>query len=340
MAERLSISVIITTYAIARLGNVLELLDSLAAQTYPAIEVIVVTEASVELRDGIADRLRERNRNNFRQLSNDGPRGASAARNVGIKAAKGDIIAFVDDDTLVPPEWVAAIAETFRDDSVIGVTGPSSPIWPDGKEAAWLPKELYWVIGCTDWFEPGGITEVRNVWLQNASFRREAFRAAGLLDVGLGPRDSELGFKGNEMKRGVVSEEVEFSLRVRRETQKRVVFNPDVKACHRVGAERLALGYILRWARWMGISKYELKRWYPESGGGNLHPEQQLLKSILTRLIPGTIAMFFYRPLLAWRRLLVTVTVLTFTALGYLSGSLKGRHTTLLERKAGDHETR
>lgn len=39
--------------------------------------------------------------------------GLSIARNTGIERAKGDIIAFLDDDALVPPEWAQELVKTF-----------------------------------------------------------------------------------------------------------------------------------------------------------------------------------------------------------------------------------
>jgi GT2 family glycosyltransferase len=44
-------------------------------------------------------------------------------RNLGIQVGRGDILAFIDDDTLVEPGWVRAMREAFADPTVGGVTG-------------------------------------------------------------------------------------------------------------------------------------------------------------------------------------------------------------------------
>ena len=49
--------------------------------------------------------------------------GLDCARNAGVRNSRGDIIAFVDDDVAVHPDWVARIAESFEDPKVTAVTG-------------------------------------------------------------------------------------------------------------------------------------------------------------------------------------------------------------------------
>jgi glycosyltransferase involved in cell wall biosynthesis len=50
--------------------------------------------------------------------------GAGHARNLGASRARGEVIAFTDDDALVDADWVQALAETFADPSVDVAVGP------------------------------------------------------------------------------------------------------------------------------------------------------------------------------------------------------------------------
>jgi len=75
-------------------------------------------------------------------ILNDGKYGLSTARNVGIKHANGDIIVFVDDDVLLCPDWAEKMVEAYKDNAIIGVTGPAFPLWEDAS-MAWFPKEFY-----------------------------------------------------------------------------------------------------------------------------------------------------------------------------------------------------
>ncbi len=188
MIEQPLISIVITSYTMERMKDILELLDGMRAQTYPNIEVIFVVERSQELRDRIGAWIVENGVTNIRVVFNTDEQGLSAARNRGIEESKGDIIAFIDDDAFPAPDWAEEMAKTYQDDSVIGATGPAIPLWDD-ESMAWLPEEFYWIVGCTAWHtdsRANGITSTRNVWGMNMSFRREAFDSAGVFSSDIG----------------------------------------------------------------------------------------------------------------------------------------------------------
>jgi glycosyltransferase involved in cell wall biosynthesis len=320
MAKSPLLSVVITSYTMERLDDIYQLLDGIASQSYQNTETIFVAERSRGLEAEIKAYRERKKMDNMCVLFNDGEPGASASRNLGIKAARGDIVAFIDDDAVPFPDWAEEMVKTYRDSSIAGVTGPAFPLWED-ESLSWLPREFYWIISCTGWHNWAGITGVRNVWLENASFARGCFEAAGYLDTGLGPQDSQGGFKWREFAQGTVSEEVEFSLRVRTRLKKRLVYNPEVKVWHRVRKDRLKTGYIARWSFWMGLSKRKTRELYPHLGddGDLMGQEHQLLERIMTGLFPGILRDFLTRPLIAWRKLSVTVTALFFVTLGYYS---------------------
>ena len=315
MARQPLMSVVITSYTTQRLRDVYQLLDSIRAQTYPGIETIFVTE-SQELYERVSAYCAEKNIN-AKLVFSESESGLSASRNLGVKQAEGDIIAFVDDDALPFPDWASQMVKTYEDDSITGVTGSALPLW-DGESrqvGTWFPEELYWIIGCTAWSDCNKRQEVRNAWGMNMSFRREALEKAGLFTEGFGLHDSQ--------RAGWVdppSEDVDLSLRVRERTGKRIVYNPDARVKHRVSQQKLSLKFIIRRAYSVGYQRRMLKRLYP---GANLGQEQQLMKRILTRLLPGIIKGFFASPATSWHRLSVTITALFFVTTGYYSYLLK-----------------
>ncbi|WP_271986038.1 glycosyltransferase [Pseudoclavibacter terrae] len=98
-------------------------LDRIQALDYPDFEVLVVDNApsTEETRELLAAICALDSR--FRYLRQERP-GLSAARNAGIAAARGEILAYTDDDVLVDRNWLTEIARTFRDEPAIGcVTG-------------------------------------------------------------------------------------------------------------------------------------------------------------------------------------------------------------------------
>ncbi len=81
-------------------------------------EVIVINNASTDRTAIIVKKFP-----NVR-LINEEKRGLPFARNRGIAEAKGDILAFIDADTKLPPNWVKQIISTLEDKNTISLSGP------------------------------------------------------------------------------------------------------------------------------------------------------------------------------------------------------------------------
>jgi len=97
-------------------------LKSLVDQTSnESIEIIVVDGGSSDLTVQIAKKYADKVL--FKPKAPVG-----AARNLGAKAATGEILAFIDADTIANPQWADSIIEAFRRrPSAVGVTGPTLP---------------------------------------------------------------------------------------------------------------------------------------------------------------------------------------------------------------------
>ena len=303
------LSVIATSHTLDRLGDIFDLMDSLKAQRYVPLETLFVAEGSRELYERVAGYIAERKIANSRVLFNGGDPGLSAARNIGIEAAKGEMLAFLDDDAIAFPDWAEEVVRTCQADSVIGLTGATLPLWDDG-EMSWLPEEFFWLISCTGWAGLEEITEVRNAWGHNMAFRRESFQACGGFDNAHG------------FHRGAFAEDNEFSLRVRAATGKRIVFSPFARVWHKVHRYRLSWSWVVERSYFIGRSRRMLQR--AAGAAAPLAAERTLLRRILTQLLPRTLADLPRRPRLAGRRIGLISASLTFLALGYLSGVLAG----------------
>ncbi|MBI1203468.1 MAG: glycosyltransferase [Rhodopseudomonas sp.] len=100
------VSVIIPTYN--RAGTLARAIDSVLAQTWRDLELIVVDDASS---DGSRDVIAGYADNRLRYLRHDARKGGAAARNTGIVAARADLVAFQDSDDAWLPEKLQAQIE-------------------------------------------------------------------------------------------------------------------------------------------------------------------------------------------------------------------------------------
>jgi len=104
------VSVIIPAYNRAHLIG--RALASVLAQSYRNFEIIVVDDAST---DDLAAALAEVDSQQLRCLTHPRNRGAAAARNTGIAAAKGEFVAFLDSDDAWFPDKLAQQVAAMRD---------------------------------------------------------------------------------------------------------------------------------------------------------------------------------------------------------------------------------
>lgn len=314
--KNLLLSIVITSYTMERFKDICDLFDSIKAQTYPNIEIFFVVERSKKLIER-AKRYVSGKGMSIRTLFNDGVLGVSAARNLGIKKARGDIIATVDDDVILFPDWAEEMVKTYKDDAVIGVTGPAFTLWED-KSMSWFPEELSWMWGGTLWadrYKAEEIKEIRNVGGMNCSFLKEAFDKGGYFI----PLSHYWEKSGWNPFAGDFGWEVEFSLRVRKAMGKKIVFNPKVRVYHKVHKFRFRWRFIAKRAYYMGYSKHFIKNLYPEGvmGEPTLGQEYHHLQQIFTKLFPKIFKGSFRNPVAAWRKFLVTAISVLFTGLGY-----------------------
>lgn len=220
-------------------------LDAITALDEP-IEAIVVDSASRppcrDVVEGYAERLPS-----LVYLREEEP-GLSRARNRGVAVARGEIVAFVDDDAVPRPDWARRILAPFDADPAIGCVGGACEAEFGGvRRPSWLSDRLLQFAGITRIGADAREARSSAEWPfgANVAFRADALAA---LD---GPFPEPLGRYGTTLLSGEESAVIE---RVRGRGWK-VWLEPRAIVAHTVHADRCRSGYYWRRLWWAGVSR-------------------------------------------------------------------------------------
>jgi GT2 family glycosyltransferase len=144
-----------------------ECLESLTKLAYPSYEAVIVDDGSTDRTGAIADEYPQ-----FK-IVHQPNRGLSAARNVGLAAATGEIIAYLDSDATADPDWLTYLAWKFKTTDHVGVGGPNLP-----------PPEDDWVANCVA-ASPGSPTHILldDETAEHIPGCNMAFRKAALAEI-------------------------------------------------------------------------------------------------------------------------------------------------------------
>lgn len=171
-------SVVISTHD--RSTVLLDCLRSLELQDYPHFEVIVVVGPCTDETEALLDR-------HYRgkiKLAHCPDKNLSISRNIGIEAASGDVIAFIDDDSVASRTWLSKLAEAYSSPGVAGAGGIVFDHTGRSLQYRYSTCTRYGRASFPDEPPPVRATEKGAdpfVYLQgtNASFRRSALVAIG-----------------------------------------------------------------------------------------------------------------------------------------------------------------
>jgi glycosyltransferase involved in cell wall biosynthesis len=240
-----SFSIVICTHN--REKYLVDAVKSLWKQDYPVdkYEIVIVDNASVDNTRQVAERFRVRKGPRLRYIY-EPELGLSLARNTGMKASDGEIVAYLDDDADAEHTWLAALNEAYESsDNVLCVGGKIRLAW-NSERPLWFPSELEGYLGSTA--TPLGnkkrvLIEGEYPFGGNISVCRKTLLKVGGFSVSFGRKGKSL----------LSSEEAELCNRIRL-LGGIVLYEPAAVVHHRVLPERVSRSYMLRRAYWQGIS--------------------------------------------------------------------------------------
>jgi len=120
--SKLSISVVICTRN--RRKALERCVDSIVNQSYQPQDIIIVDDASGRKTNEVISEIVNNCKIPTKLIVNEKRIGPAASRNQGIKAAKCDIIAFLDDDCSADKNWLEELSKYYKYESIVGVGGP------------------------------------------------------------------------------------------------------------------------------------------------------------------------------------------------------------------------
>src|SRR5581483_1450548 len=232
------ISVIICTYN--RAESLKRTLESLAAVDAPgdlAWEIVVVDNHSGDATRAVVEDFAGASALRVRYVY-ESEQGLSRARNRGVRAAAGDILAFIDDDVTVDRAWLRALRDAFERTGGLGVGGKIVPVWPFPKPD-WLTEQgPYRLMNVIVGFDLGAAPRDldRPPFGANMSFARRAFERYGVFRTDLGRVGASL----------ICNEDTEFGARLLRAGEK-LFYEPRALVYHPVERRRAEKRYFQSW---------------------------------------------------------------------------------------------
>ncbi|MGA8740928.1 MAG: glycosyltransferase family 2 protein [Terracidiphilus sp.] len=243
----MKVTVIVCTYN--RSQSLARALASVADSIMPedmTWEVLVIDNNSSDNTRAVVQDLADRYPRIFRYVFEAKP-GKSNALNRALRETDADVLAFMDDDVRVEPDWLCMLTRIFADPRYSGSGGrivPDSaftlPIWLGTSERYALAPLAMFDLG----LEAGELKEPP--FGTNMAFRREMFTRYGDFRRDLGPQP------GSEIR----SEDTEFGMRVLGGGE-RLWYEPAAVVHHSVPQTRVKKSYFLAW--WYGKGRGDIR---------------------------------------------------------------------------------
>lgn len=269
----MKITLIMCTYQ--RCHSLAKALQSVAGSTLPSAvewEVLVVDNNSSDQTREVVEEISRRYPGRFRYLFEPQP-GKSHALNAGIRNARGDVLAFMDDDATAESTWLQNLTAPLHHGPCVGVGGRILPE-PNFSPPRWLPLQDRYALAPLAGFDlgpkAGPLTEPP--FGTNMAFQKKVFEKYGGFRTDLGPRP------GSEIR----SEDSEFGHRLLAAGEQ-LRYEPSAVIYHSVPQNRIQKSYFLAW--WFDRGRAEIRQF-------GIPPE--------ARLFVAGIPLYLVRRLAVW----------------------------------------
>lgn len=239
------LSIVICTYNRAQmLDDVLQGLQTLKPVPDMSFEVIVVDNNSTDSTRHVVERWQLQGNLPLRYLK-EKQQGLSRARNMGINAATGEWIWFLDDDVYLDENWLQGVVEVIRNYPDAMAVAGKIVLEFEKPEPAWLPEIAYNYYGLTRFGDnPRWLQQGEYPIGANVAVRKVVFECTGMFNCKLGRAGKSL----------ISWEETEFFMRLY-SSGGQIIYTPDAIVRHRISKQQLSRLWLIRRLFSDGISQ-------------------------------------------------------------------------------------
>ncbi|HEX3744315.1 MAG TPA: glycosyltransferase family A protein [Bryobacteraceae bacterium] len=244
------VSVVVCTYnRAAMLRRALQSLTVLTTGSTFTYEIVVVDDGSTDDTAAVVQALPANSAATIRYLRQANA-GVASARNTGVRSARGEWIAFFDDDQLAEPNWLRELFAAVCAEDADFAGGPCRPLLPAGVDAATLSQTIRRLLGENPLMMASA---PRATW--DPRSRLNALPGTGNVLIRRKLFDT-VGFFTETRHYG---EDLEFFRRAVRHGA-RLAIAPQAIVWHVIPPNRLSPEYLFRLARLGGESQAEIDR--------------------------------------------------------------------------------
>lgn len=295
-----TVSVIICAYTERRWSLLAKAIASVDAQTSPPAEIILCIDHNEDL-------LRRCERH-FRR---DRPAGAipvivlankydghlGSARNTAAESARGEVLAFLDDDAAAEADWLERLVDPYNDPRVGAVGGAPLPVF-EQKRPRWFPREFDWVFGCVYRGLPLTRAPLAHLIGANMSARRSSLQVIG-------------GFHSDDHDDMDMCHRTAFA-------QYKVIYEPRAVVRHFVPATRTTWHYF--WRRCYFVNQGKVEAFANMQSAAHLGAERSFVVRTLRMGVPAEIRQTVRGDPYGLVRVGAMVLGILFAGSGHLSG--------------------
>jgi cellulose synthase/poly-beta-1,6-N-acetylglucosamine synthase-like glycosyltransferase len=317
MPHSATVTVIIPTFSLDRWDQLVEAVSSVEAQTCPPLELIVCVDHNTELLRRCTERWADRAStagfpilvvpNRFAQGEEVARRhqrahgsirrfGAGWNRNTGAELARGEIIAFMDDDAAAAPTWLEYLRAPFADPHTAAVGGAPLPNFETGRPR-WFPANFDWVFGCAYAGLPTELGPYPRLIGANMAVRTEAF-----VDVG--------GCHSIDF------DDLDLCLRLSK--NRRLLYEPRAVVYHLVPEQRVTWHYF--WRRCFVVNREKVEVFVRANSQGGMGAESRFVARALTAQLRADVNDILHGRLDGAARIAAMLVGIVMASLGNLVG--------------------